>query len=100
MIRSRLGLKALGMCALVFGLMGVWASVAQASETGGKWTYINGSGQLKTIEEAGIEPEIGAKVDVTVVLHSEALEGTEVLVQCLARLKPPWEANSRQTASC
>ncbi len=82
MIRSRLGLKALGMCALVLGLMAVWAGAAQAESTGGSWTYKNAAGELKTFEGTLAEPEIGGEVDVTGVLHSEALEGTKVLYEC------------------
>ena len=94
MIRSRLGLKALCMCALVLGLMAVWAGAAQAESTGGSWTYITGSGQLKTFEGALAEPEVGSLLDTTVVLHSKALGGTKVLYECGAvttfqtRLKP------------
>ena len=84
MIRSRLGLKALGMCALIFGLMAVWAGAAQAEETGGKWTYLTKAEELKTFEGALAEPEIGGKIDVTLVLHSEALEGTKILYECKA----------------
>ena len=84
MIRSKLGLKALGMCALVLGLMAVWAGAAQAEETGGKWTYKTATGELKTFEGALAEPEITGEVDVTGVLHSEALEGTKVLYECKA----------------
>jgi hypothetical protein len=43
MIRSRLGLKALGLCALVVGLMAVSAGVAQAESSGGSWTFLNGA---------------------------------------------------------
>src|SRR6478735_5829759 len=82
MIRSRLGLKALGMCALVLGPMAVWAGAAQAEEGGGAWTYINTKGELKTFEGALAEPEFGVKVDVPPVLHAKALEGTEVLYNC------------------
>jgi hypothetical protein len=85
MIRSRLGLKALGMCALVLGMMAVWAGAAQAENTGGSWTYREkGTETLKTFEGALAEPEIGARVDVTGVLHAEALEGTKVLYECKA----------------
>jgi hypothetical protein len=84
MIRSRLGLKALGMCALVLGLMAVWAGAAQAELTGGNWTYINAAGELKTFEGALAEPEIGGEVDEIGILHSEALEGTKVLYECKA----------------
>jgi hypothetical protein len=96
MIRSRLGLKALGMCALVLGLMAVWAGAAQAEEPGGSWTYVkeiikekNEKGEevellidLKTFEGALAEPELEGEVDVTGVLHSEALENTKVLYEC------------------
>jgi hypothetical protein len=48
MVRSRLGLKALGLCALVFGLM-AFAASAQA-ETGAKWALIKKSdGKLVNI---------------------------------------------------
>jgi hypothetical protein len=94
MIRSRLGLKALGMCALVLGLMAVWAGAAQAEEPGGTWTYLeivkekNEKGEtielkiLKTFEGALAEPEIGGEVDTVGVLHSEALEGSSILYEC------------------
>jgi hypothetical protein len=82
MIRSRLGLKALGMCALVLGLMAVWAGAAQAENPGGSWTYKNAAGELKTFEGALAEPEIGGEVDVVGILHAKALEGTEVLYEC------------------
>jgi hypothetical protein len=88
MIRSRLGLKALGMCALVLGLMAVWAGAAQAENTGGSWTYETG-GVLKTFEGALAEPEITGEIEkdasgnpIPLVLHSEALEGTKVLYEC------------------
>jgi hypothetical protein len=64
--------------------MAVWAGAAQAEETGGKWTYINASGELKTFEGALAEPEVGGKIDVTFVLHSEALGGTKILYECKA----------------
>lgn len=82
MIRSRLGFKALNMCVLVFSLMAVWAGTAQAEETGGSWTYINAKGELKTFEGTLAEPDIAAEIDVTLVLHSEALDGTQVLYEC------------------
>jgi hypothetical protein len=91
MIRSRLGLKALAMCALVLGLMAVWAGAAQAEEPGGSWTYIqpNEPKLLKIFEGVLAEPEIsgeiekdGAGVPIPIVLHAEALEGTKVLYEC------------------
>ncbi len=92
MIRSKLGLKALGMCALVLGLMAVWAGAAQAEETGGSWTYLEkGTAVLKTFEGLLAEPEIDGKIEkdgtgapIPVVLHAEALEGTKVLYECKA----------------
>jgi hypothetical protein len=84
MIRSRLGLKALGACALALSLMAVCAGAAQAEETGGSWTYINAAGQLKTFEGVLAEPEVGGKIETgtVFVLHSEALNGTKVLYEC------------------
>ena len=85
MIRSRLGLKALGMCALVLGLMAVWAGAAQAEETGGSWTYIPaGGGTLQTFSGTLHEPSINGALEETATLHSEVLEGTKVLYHCTA----------------
>jgi hypothetical protein len=84
MIRSRLGLKALGMCALVLGLMAVWAGAAQAEETGGKWGYIDGAGALKTFEGVLAEPTVGGKMEIGTVgiLHAKVLGGTSLLYEC------------------
>jgi hypothetical protein len=84
MTRSRLGLKALGACALALSLMAVCAGAAQAEETGGSWTYVNAAGQLKTFEGILDEPEVGGKIERTVlVLHSETFGGsTKVLYEC------------------
>jgi hypothetical protein len=85
MIRSKLGLKALGMCALVFGMMAVWAGAAQAEETGGKWTYETG-GVLKTFEGALAEPEVSGKMETGTVgiLHTKVLGGSSLLYECKA----------------
>jgi hypothetical protein len=86
MIRSRLGLKALGMCALVLGLMAVWAGAAQAENTGGSWTY-ELAGALKTFEGVLAEPSIGGELEPgEAVLHAEVLGGTKLLYDC-AELK-------------
>ena len=83
MTHSRLSFKALGACALAFILMAVWAVTVQAESTGGTWTYQEKfTGTLKAFEGALAEPEIGVEVDVTLVLHSEALGGTKVLYEC------------------
>src|SRR4051794_4949528 len=87
MIRSKLGLKALGMCALVLGLMAVWAGAAQAEEPGGTWNYINPSGgALKTFEGALAEPTVGGKIETGTVgiLHAKVLGGTSLLYECKA----------------
>jgi len=62
--------------------MAVWAGAAQAESTGGSWTYLNAAGELKTFEGALSEPEIGVEIDVALVMHSEALEGTKILYEC------------------
>jgi hypothetical protein len=86
MIRSRLGLKALGMCALVIGLMAVWAGSAQAELTGGKWTYEPSAGVVKTFEGTLAEPEVSGKLEkeTTAVLHTKVLGGTSLLYECKA----------------
>src|ERR1044071_3367913 len=85
MIRSRLGLKTLGMCALVLGLMAVWVGAAQAEETGGSWTYEIG-GLLKTFEGALHEPSVNGALEAgtEAVLHAKVLGGTEILYECTA----------------
>ena len=82
MIRSRLGLKALGLCALVLGLMAVWTGAAQAEETGGIWTYETG-GVLKTFEGALNEPTVGGQLEpgIKAVLHTKIV-GATVLYEC------------------
>src|ERR1044071_1271045 len=83
MTRSRLGLKALGACALVLGMMAVWAGAAQGESTGGSWTYIK-EGQLTTFEGSLAEPLFLGRQEVATVgiLHSKALGGTWVLYEC------------------
>jgi hypothetical protein len=81
MARSRLGLKALGMCALVLGMMAVWAGTASAENTGGSWTYETG-GVLKTFEGALAEPSIDGTLEETATLHAKVLGGTELLYHC------------------
>lgn len=101
MIRSRLGLKALGMCALVLGLMAVWAGAAQAEEPGGSWTYLNKAKELKTFEGALAEPSISGEIEkdekgvvIPGVLHTKVLGGQSLLYECKAftvnsgKLKP------------
>jgi hypothetical protein len=65
-------LKLLGLCALVVGLMAIGASAAQAEESGGKWTFINGSGVLSELPDS--EP-FGIRLDATsVTLLTEILK--------------------------
>jgi hypothetical protein len=56
MVRSRLGLKALGLCALVVGVIAISASGAQA-EPGGTW-LLNGAALA-----SGLEPEVVATLE-------------------------------------
>jgi hypothetical protein len=48
-MKSRLGLKLLGLSALVVGLMAFGATAAQAEESGGTWTFINAAKELKEL---------------------------------------------------
>lgn len=54
MVRSRLGLKALGLCVLVLGLMAIAASGAQA-EAGAKWLILNSAKTSKTFLKAKVQ---------------------------------------------
>lgn len=69
MIRSRLRFKALGLCAMVLGLMAFSASAAQA-EAGGKarW-WVNGA----TVDASGLKPTVEIKEleGGTATLHSK-----------------------------
>jgi hypothetical protein len=90
MVQSRLGFKALGLCALVLGLMAIAANGAQA-EAGAKWTVASTDagtlkasvqlGELTGTKKAVLSTEIGkAKVkfltSVTPQLIGVSLEGT------------------------
>lgn len=83
MLRSRLGLKVLGLSALVVGLMAfVTSGVAQA-ETGAKWTYINPTTlKLETFTSA-LLPVAGIKLDsITKTIFFKTGGGTEVSITC------------------
>ena len=61
MIRSRLGLKVLGLCAALFGLMAVTAGSAQA-EAGSFWTVVNPKTEALTkITTEALLPEVQVK---------------------------------------
>jgi hypothetical protein len=78
MKRSKLGLKALGLCAIVVGLMVCLGATAAQAETGAKWTWKNGasSGEFTNTLEA--------KTTLTVVGGSAQLliAGSTVGVKC------------------
>jgi hypothetical protein len=82
MIRSRLGLKALVLSGLVFGLMAFAASGAQASE----WYYLEGSGAtLKLLAMGDLLPTLGATFETgggTLELTTKG--GTLLKVNCTA----------------
>jgi hypothetical protein len=64
--------------------MAVWAGSAQAEGSGGKWTYLNKAGELKTFEGALAEPGFGGEIEAGTVsvLHSKVLGGTSLLYEC------------------
>lgn len=88
MTRSKIWSKGLHVCALVLGLMAVWAGAAQAESTGGNWTYETAGGVLKTFEGTLAEPEGNVEIDSEIILHSEGLEGTKILYHCIAVFAP------------
>jgi len=77
MVRSRLGLKALGLCALVLGLMAFVASGAQA-ETGADW-LVEGKG----VNASGLNPSVGIKeIENKTATLLTKIAGTEVEYLC------------------
>ncbi len=82
MIKTRFGLKALGLCALVVGLMAMTASAAQAK---GDWTYLDkDANKTLLIFTTAQNAELQVKFDpgVVGVLHFKTSGGTEVLFLC------------------
>jgi hypothetical protein len=86
MIRSRLGLKALGLCALLLGLMAFASSAAQA-EPGAYWSVIKASGELlKIVLGSTLLPklEISEIEKKTAELLFTTKSGTKVAILCTA----------------
>ena len=81
MTHSKLGLKALGLCALVLGLMTFgMAGVAQA-EVGAVWDILNGEGKLVEVTEASkLFAEVKAEIEkgTTGILEFTTGGGTKV----------------------
>ncbi len=86
MIKSRFSLKALGLCALVLGLMAFTTSAAQA-EPGATWTIIKASGLLLPIPN-GVEdllPQAQSTLEnSTGSLLFTTKGGTKVEILCTA----------------
>jgi hypothetical protein len=86
MVRSRLGLKALGLCALVLGLMAFATSAAHA-EKGSTWVIINAKGELLNIPGAtDLLPQLEIKEieNNTATLSWTTGAGTKVKILCTA----------------
>ena len=84
MVRSRLGLKALGLSALVLGLMAFASSAAQA-ETGAHWNVIEASGKLVQIPGTNdLLPQLEIKEieNNTATLEFKTIGGTLVKILC------------------
>jgi hypothetical protein len=77
MIRSKFGLKALGLCVLAVGIMAIsFASVAHAEESGGSWTFMNGA-KLETLpnnQTIGGEIESGTDGTLLTKIGGNAVE--------------------------
>ena len=74
MTRTRLGL--LGLCAVVFGLMALGATAAQA-EVGAKWLLAKSDGTLIPFLNA----TVGLEAETPGILHSK-IAGIAVLFEC------------------
>lgn len=72
MIRPKLGLKVLSLCALVFALVSIVSSGAQAAS----WLVLEGANVTE-----GVGGEVTLAVDTTAILHSK-ISGTAVLFEC------------------
>ncbi len=85
MVQSKLGLKALGLCALVVGIMAfVTSGVAQA-ETGASWGYKKTEGGTLEKFTTALLPELNAKLDTaTASLEFTTAGGTNVAITCTA----------------
>lgn len=74
MVRSKFGLKAIGLCALMLGLMAAAGSSLAQAETGAQWGYMDGA-TLKILA-APLEPSVGGTLENNhATLLSEALKG-------------------------
>jgi len=73
MSRIKLGIKVLGLCALVFAFMGIASSGAQAA---GTWLVLEGG----TVTE-GTGGELILETDKNAILHSK-ISGVSVLFEC------------------
>jgi hypothetical protein len=76
-IRSKVGFKVLGLCAMVLGLMSLGASAAQALP---EWTYKNGSGLFNM---GDLLPELKSSLE-SVRLLVTTKGGTVVSISCTA----------------
>jgi hypothetical protein len=82
MIRSKRGLKAVGLCALAFGLIALGTNVVQAEE-GAKWTLINQVGELLEIKGALLPSVVIASVvNSEMVLLANTKGGTKIELLC------------------
>jgi hypothetical protein len=84
MIRSRLGLKVLGLCALALGLMAFVASAAQAEELA-HWNIINAKSELVQVNETNklfAQLEINKIENETATLLFTTAGGTKVGILC------------------
>jgi len=77
-MRSRLGLKALGLCALLVGVMAITASAAQAE---GEWDV--GGKKLSTYSPA-LEPEVAGKLENKMGTLLTNVNGLNIGVLCTA----------------
>lgn len=84
MVRSKLGLKALGLSVMVLGLMAFATGGVAQAETGASWTYINSKGELLAFSES-LLPEVAAKLEGTSAsLDFTTGGGTKVKFRCTA----------------
>jgi hypothetical protein len=77
MTRSRLGLRTSCLCVLIFSLMAIGASVAQALP---EWTYLTAGGELRNMGD--LLPEVQFSSDPELTLLFTTKGGTKVAISC------------------
>lgn len=84
MIRSKLGLKVLGLCTLALGLMAFASSGVAQAEAGSRWCYINPTTLVLQCFNSLLRPTLQYKLETSLSLLFTTAGGTKVAFTCTA----------------